>query len=81
MEGVTKRTDMSVEALAVVGSTAFDISDDSQASFLPIGYSSLPSVAERLPQVPGRQNAKALDDEGPRAPQAFSATAIWWWLR
>ena len=58
MKGVTKRTDMSVEALAVVGSTAFDISDDSRASFLPIGYSSLPSVVETLPQVSGRQNAK-----------------------
>ena len=48
MKGVTKRTDMSSEALAVDGLTAFDISDDSRASSLPIGYSSLPSVAERL---------------------------------
>ena len=50
---------MSVEALAVAGSTAFDISDDSRASFLPIGYFSLPSVAERLPQVSDPWKAKA----------------------
>ena len=50
MNGVTKSADMSVEALAVACSTAFDISDDSRASFLPIAYSSLPSGAERLAQ-------------------------------
>jgi hypothetical protein len=48
VNGVTESADMSVEALAVAGSTAFDISDDSRDSFLPIAYSSLPSGAERL---------------------------------
>ena len=50
---------MSVEALAVAGSTAFDISGDSRASFLLISYSSLPSGAERLAQLSDLVHAKA----------------------
>ena len=59
MNGVTESAAMSVEALAVVGSTAVDISDDSRASSLPIGYSSLPSVAERILQVSTPLRTKA----------------------
>ena len=81
VKGVSESADLSVEELLIRQPTGVDISGRSRASSLPIGYSSLPSVAERLPQVSGLLNAKALDDEGPRAPQAFSATAIWWWLR
>ena len=50
---------MSVEALAVACSIAFDISDDSRASFLPIAYSSLPSGVERLLQVSMPEITKA----------------------
>ena len=51
VNGVTESADMSVEALAVACSTAFDISDDSRASFLPVAYSILPSGSERLAQL------------------------------
>ena len=81
MKGVSESADLSVEELLIRQPTGVDISGRSRASSLPIGYSSLPSVAERLPQVSGLLDAKALDDEGPRAPQAFSTTTIWWWLR
>ena len=81
MKGVSESADLSVEELLIRQPTGVDISGRSRASSLPIGYSSLPSVVERLPQVSGLLDAKALDDEGPRAPQAFSATTIWWWLR
>ena len=50
---------MSVKALAVAGSIAFDISDDSRASSLPVAYSSLPSGAERLAQLSDLVHAKA----------------------
>ena len=43
---VTKSADMSVEVLTVAGPTGVDISSDSRASSLPIGYSSHPSGAE-----------------------------------
>ena len=51
MNEVTESVEVSVKALAVAGSTAFDISDDSRASSLPVAYSSLPSGAERLAQA------------------------------
>ena len=70
VKGVSESADLSVEELLIRQPTGVDISGRSRASSLPIGYSSLPSVAERLPQVSGLLNAKALDDEGPR-----------WWLR
>ena len=60
VNGVTESADMSVEVLAVAGSTAFDISGDRRASSLPIGYSSLPSGAERLAQRWDLLHAKAL---------------------
>ena len=60
VNGVTESAAMSVEALAVAVSTAFDISDDSRPSFLPIAYSSLPSGAERLLQVSTPQKPKAV---------------------
>ena len=81
MKGVSESADLSVEELLIRQPTGVDISGRSRASSLPIGYSSLPSVAERLPQVSTLQKPKALDDEGPRAPQAFSAATTWWWLR
>ena len=48
-----------VEVLAVAGPTGVDISSDSRASSLPIGYSSLPSAAEHLAAGLEPRNAKA----------------------
>ena len=49
--GVTESAEVSVEVLLIWQPTGVDISGRSRASSLPIGYSSLPLVAERLPQV------------------------------
>ena len=51
VNGVTKSAEVSVEVLLIWQPTGVDISGRSRASSLPIGYSSLPSGAERLPQV------------------------------
>ena len=48
---VSESADLSVEELAMRQPTGVDISGRSRASSLPIGYSSLPSVVERLPQL------------------------------
>ena len=51
VKGVSESADLSVEELLIRQPTGVDISGRSRASSLPIGYSSLPSVAKRLPQV------------------------------
>ena len=51
VNGVTESAEVSVEVLLKWKPTGVDISGRSRASSLPIGYSSLPSVAEHLPQV------------------------------
>ena len=59
VKGVSESADLSVEELLIRQPTGVDISGRSRASSLPIGYSSLPSVAERLPQVSTLQKPKA----------------------
>ena len=51
VKGVSESADLSVEELLIRQPTGVDISGRSRASSLPIAYSSLPSDAERLPQV------------------------------
>jgi hypothetical protein len=58
VKGVTESAEVSVEVLLIWQPTGVDISGRSRASSLPIGYSSLPSDAERLPQA-SRVSAKA----------------------
>ena len=74
MKGVSESADLSVEELLIRQPTGVDISGRSRASSLPIGYSSLPSVAERLPQVSTLQKPKALDDEGPTSQRQSAAS-------
>ena len=57
-KGVSESADLSVEVLRIWQPTGVDISDRSRASSLPIGYSSLPSVVERLPQVSSVEGSK-----------------------
>ena len=59
VNGVTESAEVSVEVLLIWQPTAFDISDDSRASSLPVAYSSLPSGAERLAQRSDLGHAKA----------------------
>ena len=51
VNGVSESAEVPVEELLIRQPTGVDISDRSRASSLPIGYSSLPSVVERLPQL------------------------------
>ena len=81
VKGVSESAEVPVEELLIRQPTGVDISGRcSRASSLPIGYSCLPSVVERLPQVSTLGFLKDLDDEGTRAPHAFSTATIWWWL-
>ena len=59
VNGVTESAEVSVEVLLIWQPTAFDISDDSRASSLPVAYSSLPSGSERLAQLSTPEFTKA----------------------
>ena len=59
VKGVSESADLSVEELLIRQPTGVDISGRSRASSLPIAYSSLPSDAERLPQVSTPLRTKA----------------------